>query len=670
MISPPTDLSPFTPTTLMALVDAILDDPAARIRQPTIEILNQIGDRPLHDLISRHVKGYLSRSDAVVEQLPALGTVNWGKVAATIYTRLSSDIRRNARFRLAYSLSIEYPAAMLTEKDRAAIRGMAQLVAHAKITPHEWALFLARMAWHDGKGHLVAGPAAKSAAILAETVTILKNILPTVLPAHEVVLGDAVARISRHALAPVQQALPPPGFKRGIRFLKGADIDGTPYLATKASKASLYLGRMPRTREHIYYAGHESLITIGGPGSGKSMAHVIPNLLLYPGSALVLDVKGELWDMTAGYRAKHFGPVFRFSPTDTGGRTHRYNPFDFISADMQEAANDCEVFSYQVIVPNPETREPFWDNRARDFLWAFAMIIAASPNPKNRIMEALSDLTAIPTEFKDLTKRPYIGSKTQKVIQTLHLMAKQFDIPDLGHAATSIESSLVESERLTSIFDNVRRALALFGRSKRLRNAMATSDWRPEQLRNQPGSTIYLCIPDSELKAYAPIIRVMFSQHRRILSRHRADPKEAPITFFLDEMPQLGTFDDILTMQDLGRGAGLRLWMFAQYMSQIRNAYGQDRTTGIIEANRIRCYMQPDMDAATHLERALGDTVNELTGERRPLATVPELQSSPDYTNKIILSVRGHLPAVLDKVMAFEKLKDRMISPPDVPVAG
>jgi type IV secretion system protein VirD4 len=135
-------------------------------------------------------------------------------------------------------------------------------------------------------------------------------------------------------------------------------------------------------------------------------------------------------------------------------------------------------------------------------------------------------------------------------------------------------------------------------------------------------------------------------------------------------MPQLGTFDDILTMQDLGRGAGLRLWMFAQYMSQIRNAYGQDRTTGIIEANRIRCYMQPDMDAATHLERALGDTVNELTGERRPLATVPELQSSPDYTNKIILSVRGHLPAVLDKVMAFEKLKDRMISPPDVPVAG
>ena len=41
------------------------------------------------------------------------------------------------------------------------------------------------------------------------------------------------------------------------------------------------------------------IVTVAPTGSGKGIGAVIPNLLDYPGSALVLDVKGENAAVTA-----------------------------------------------------------------------------------------------------------------------------------------------------------------------------------------------------------------------------------------------------------------------------------------------------------------------------------------------------------------------------------
>mgnify|MGYP001404387792 CR=1 FL=1 len=101
-----------------------------------------------------------------------------------------------------------------------------------------------------------------------------------------------------------------------------------------------------------------------------------------------------------------------------------------------------------------------------------------------------------------------------------------------------------ERAHLTTI-DNqevMRRYLSVFGRSSSLRTAMSASDWNPRQLRSVPGTTIYLCIPDNELEAYAPILRLLFFMHMRILKDQPMPHGDPPITFFMDEMPQLGNF--------------------------------------------------------------------------------------------------------------------------------
>ena len=61
-------------------------------------------------------------------------------------------------------------------------------------------------------------------------------------------------------------------------------------------------------------AGH--LLTIAPTRTGKGVSQIIPNLLFYAGSAFVIDIKGENYDITGEHRAQMFpgAKVIKFSP--------------------------------------------------------------------------------------------------------------------------------------------------------------------------------------------------------------------------------------------------------------------------------------------------------------------------------------------------------------------
>lgn len=57
--------------------------------------------------------------------------------------------------------------------------------------------------------------------------------------------------------------------------------------------------------------------------SGKGVGLVVPTLLTWPGASIVHDIKGENWELTAGFRAR-FGRVLLFDPTNANSAA--YNP--------------------------------------------------------------------------------------------------------------------------------------------------------------------------------------------------------------------------------------------------------------------------------------------------------------------------------------------------------
>ncbi|MFK5981005.1 MAG: type IV secretory system conjugative DNA transfer family protein, partial [Rhizobiaceae bacterium] len=83
----------------------------------------------------------------------------------------------------------------------------------------------------------------------------------------------------------------------------------------------IFLGRLKD--RYIRHDGPEHIMCFAPTRSGKGVGLVIPTLLSWPHSAVIHDIKGENWQLTAGWRSK-FSHCLLFNPTDPA--SVKYNP--------------------------------------------------------------------------------------------------------------------------------------------------------------------------------------------------------------------------------------------------------------------------------------------------------------------------------------------------------
>ena len=81
------------------------------------------------------------------------------------------------------------------------------------------------------------------------------------------------------------------------------------------------LGR--HSKDYLRHDGPEHVLCFAPTRSGKGVGLVVPTLLTWPGSCIVHDIKGENWNLTAGFRSRH-GRVLIFDPTNV--LSAAYNP--------------------------------------------------------------------------------------------------------------------------------------------------------------------------------------------------------------------------------------------------------------------------------------------------------------------------------------------------------
>jgi type IV secretion system protein VirD4 len=97
--------------------------------------------------------------------------------------------------------------------------------------------------------------------------------------------------------------------------------------------------------------GQLSVMVSAPTRSGKGVGVVIPNLLNWPHSVVALDIKGENYDITAGFRAAHGQAVYAFSPFDEEGCSHRWNPLTAVRTSPLHRVGDLLAIG-QVFFPN------------------------------------------------------------------------------------------------------------------------------------------------------------------------------------------------------------------------------------------------------------------------------------------------------------------------------
>jgi type IV secretion system protein VirD4 len=647
------------PNSVIRELDDALRDPAGLLHADASALLDRFPAQQLEKSLEHLLKGkpFSLLQHLAYEPFEAAGSASGAaRLLLKSFERGREMNKRRTLVEIMRSYTLARPTIALEDREKGFLRSMAALWAERSIKASEFEAFIAEFCWHKGECVIVAPPAASEHALEPQARKYLGQLLQLHLRPYDQFLAATAAKIAMHrdtglASGDAIKNLLNQGSSWG-------ELDDSDTFGLEQEDASLLVGFTGPNRMPVYYGHDESLITIAGPGTGKSQVQVIPNLICYPGSAFVLDVKGELWTTTAGHRAKHYGPVYRFAPTDLDGETHCYNPFEFVSNDPHRAATDCELISSQIIPTNASLKDPFWDGRARDFLWTFAMATVLSEPLERRNLATIMEMLSVPICFN----RPddYKTSTTAALVARLRVLAERFDIPALAESATAIESGL--NDRMDSVFDTARRYLTIFSRSARLRHAMSRSDWSPLDLRRQPGSTVYLCLSGDDIETYQPIVRLILQQHATMLLSSPRVRGHPPVTFFLDEFPQLGRMESIQRLMDVGRGAGLRLWLFAQYIGQLHDEY-QTRANGLIQACRVRCFMQPDNDAANMLMPQLGKVEHLFSGKDKPLAEPYQLMGRA-FADKIIVTARGHEPVLLGKRYAWQEMPEEMSEAP------
>ena len=393
----------------------------------------------------------------------------------------------------------------------------------------------------------------------------------------------------------------------------------------------------------VWFTGEGSLVTVAPPGAGKGQAHIVPNLLLYDGPAIVLDIKGENYDLTHEWRQDNVGPVFKFAPFESDSDC--YNPLDYIRTDNEDSLWDDARLTAGMLMVTPKDAQ-FWDIRAKDVLTAILALTKRSDSPELQNMQMVLDYLYPDEDFLTAFIQEMKKSPFKPLERTGNILSR------------------MPEKQMEGIFDSARQHVDIW-QSGRVARVTEKSDWIPADFWKPPWKTLYISIPVGMVAAYASVIRSILGQHIQGLIESAMPSKERkaagipPVLFLIDEMPQLGFMEPIPYAIEVGRSYGLRLWMFAQSEGQITTTYPDGK--GLMEMCYAQCFMNPEFKTARELSQRVG--YKSAIFESGNVAQVlPQDLMQEAWIDRILLLSRGRKPGKLIKQMAYQspKLRERM----------
>ena len=419
-------------------------------------------------------------------------------------------------------------------------------------------------------------------------------------------------------------------------------------------------------------AGAEHVLLAAPTRSGKGVGVVIPNLLAWRGSVVVLDIKRENWAATAGFRASHGQQVWLFDPLDPEGRTARFNPLGYINRhDPVEVIDELQKIS-TMLFPAHESADPFWAEAARTGFIGVGALVAASAERPFHIAEIYRELT----RGDPRARLPALVKAKQSAGEPVSQPCESA-ILDFCSASDNTFASVRQT--LTA-----RMGLWL---NPRVAAATAASDFDFALLRTAPTS-IYLATAPENLPRLAPLYSLLFQQLIDATTRQGlADPDlHLPVLLLLDEFARLGPAKLLAQAFSYAAGYGLRLLPVLQSHAQLRALYGPDGASEIVSncgaevvfaprtypeaealSQRLGYYGAPARSKSRPSGLSSGPRSFSESQQRRALMLPQELLSLPP--EELIILRPGVAPIRGRKIIYWKDriFRERLRPPPQVP---
>ncbi|UXS53064.1 conjugal transfer protein TraG [Agrobacterium tumefaciens] len=357
----------------------------------------------------------------------------------------------------------------------------------------------------------------------------------------------------------------------------------------------------------------EHVLCFAPTRSGKGVGLVVPTLLTWPGSAIVHDIKGENWELTAGFRARH-GRVLLFDPTNPDSSA--YNPLLEVRQGEWEVRDVQNVADVLVDPEGSLEKRNHWEKTSHSLLVGAILHVLYAEKDKT-----LAGVAA----FLSDPRRP-IESTLSAMMTTPHLGEKG-PHPVVASAARELLNKS-DNER-SGVLSTAMSFLGLY-RDPVVAAVTSRCDWRIADLvgENRP-TTLYLVVPPSDISRTKPLVRLVLNQiGRRLTEDLHAKDRRQRMLMMLDEFPALGRLDFFESALAFMAGYGIKAFLIAQSLNQIEKAYGANNS--ILDNCHVR------VSFATNDER----TAKRVSDS---LGTATEMRAMQNYAGHRLAPWLSHL---------------------------
>ncbi|SDL76793.1 type IV secretion system protein VirD4 [Paracoccus chinensis] len=389
--------------------------------------------------------------------------------------------------------------------------------------------------------------------------------------------------------------------------------------------------------------------------SGKGVGYVIPNTLLFPGSCVVMDVKGEIFEATSRHRLAQGDRVFRFAPFDFENPTHRYNPLERIAAiaDTDKRFTELSKLASYFLTPRNEK------GGASDFIvGARQLFVAAGMLAIERKTPTIGAIARILFGSGDKEK-----SYQRFATETQHEQSATIFLNFSGYSDRTLSS-------YASVLDGAGLGLWL---NPRIEKVTSANDFSWDDIRSLPHS-IYIVANSDDIPTLAPLLRLLFGELIATMRARIPDPRLEPwpVQIILDEFDQLGHMPIIVQSLKQLAGHGARVSIITQSIPGLESIYTENERLSIESAAGMKLYIAPNEKKTTgEVSEALGKTTRlalsdsysqdgqgilkrsiSRRNEERPLLTPGEVRNLDP--NKIILIPERQNPILVDRIVYYQ----------------
>ena len=420
---------------------------------------------------------------------------------------------------------------------------------------------------------------------------------------------------------------------------------------------------------YLRHDGAEHVLCFAPTRSGKGVGLVIPTLLTWSGSAIVHDIKGENWDVTAGFRST-FSRTLRFDPTSL--ESSAYNPLLEVRRGLNEVRDVQNIADILVDPEGSLEKRNHWEKTSHALLVGAILHVLYAGADKS-----LAGVAA------------FLSNPEETIENTLYAM---MDTTHLGEAgphpvvASAARELLNKSDNERSgVLSTAMSFLGLY-RDPVIAKVTSHSDWRIADLISGRPTSLYLVVPPSDISRTKPLIRLILNQiGRRLTEEFDPATKRQGVLLMLDEFPALGRLDFFESALAFMAGYGLKAFLIAQSLNQIERAYGQNNA--ILDNCHVRvAFATNDERTAKRVSEALGTTTEQRSmknyaGHRlspwlghlmisrsetaRALLTPGEILQLPQTDEVVLLSGAPPIKAKKARYYADRRLQSRVLSAPE-----